>query len=198
MRIYVGNRLPKFTETQSKLLKGSYDFLGVNYYSTQYASDATLTYGNKVNSSYSTDNRVTLSTHKNGIPIGTPTPLSWLFVYPKGMKYLMLHVRDRYKNPPIYITENGYADANNDSLSIEQVRKDGSRIRYYHAHLSSLLEAIKEGVNIKGYYAWSFSDDFEWDAGYTVRFGIIYVDFKNELKRYLKYSAYWLKMFLLH
>ena len=56
----------------------------------------------------------------------------------------------------------------------------------------------RDGVSVKGYYAWSFFDDFEWDAGYTVGFGIVYVDFKNNLKRYLKYSAYWLKMFLLH
>ncbi|KAK4855918.1 hypothetical protein QYF36_012288 [Acer negundo] len=115
-----------------------------------------------------------------------------------GIKQLMLYVRDKYKNPPIYITENGIAEANNDSLPIGEARKDSMRIRYYHGHLSSILEAIKEGVNVKGYYAWSFFDDFEWDAGYTVRFGIIYVDFKNNLKRYLKYSAYWFQRFLLH
>jgi beta-glucosidase/6-phospho-beta-glucosidase/beta-galactosidase len=57
--------------------------------------------------------------------------------------------------------------------------------------------ACREGVNVKAYYAWSFLDDFEWDAGYTVRFGFTFVDFKDNLKRYLKYSAYWFKMFLL-
>ena len=51
---------------------------------------------------------------------------------------------------------------------------------------------------MKGYYAWSFWDDFEWDAGYTVGFGFTLVDVKDNLKRYLKYSAYWYKMFLLH
>lgn len=55
----------------------------------------------------------------------------------------------------------------------------------------------REGVNVKGYYAWSFSDSFEWDAGYTVRFGLIYVDYKNNLKRYPKFSAFWLQKFLL-
>lgn len=50
---------------------------------------------------------------------------------------------------------------------------------------------------MKGYYAWSFSDSFEWDAGYTVRIGLVYVDFKNNLRRYPKYSSFWLKKFLL-
>jgi len=51
---------------------------------------------------------------------------------------------------------------------------------------------------VKGYYAWSFSDSFEWDAGYTVRFGQIYVDYKNNLKKYLKFSSLWMKKFLLN
>lgn len=57
----------------------------------------------------------------------------------------------------------------------------------------------REGVKVKGYFAWSFLDVYEWDSGYTVRFGLTYIDYKNNLimKRYLKYSAYWLKMFLL-
>lgn len=50
---------------------------------------------------------------------------------------------------------------------------------------------------MKGYYVWSFQDDFEWDAGFTARFGLTYIDYKDNLKRHLKYSAYWLKMFLL-
>ena len=51
---------------------------------------------------------------------------------------------------------------------------------------------------MKAYYVWSFFDDFEWDSGYTVRFGLTFIDFKDNLKRYLKYSAYWFKMFLLN
>lgn len=61
-----------------------------------------------------------------------------------------------------------------------------------------LLINFRDGVKVKGYYAWSFWDDFEWDAGFTVGFGFTLVDVKDNLKRYLKYSAYWYKMFLLH
>ncbi|KAH9710297.1 Beta-glucosidase 12 [Citrus sinensis] len=88
--------------------------------------------------------------------------------------------------------------ADDASLPLKVALKDSMRIRYLHSHLEYLLKAIKEGVNVKAYYIWTFWDDFEWDAGYTVRFGITYVDFKNHLRRYLKYSAYWFKMFLLN
>ncbi|XP_050211260.1 vicianin hydrolase-like [Mercurialis annua] len=194
MKTYVGNRLPKFTKEESEVLKGSLDFMGINYYTTNFAANNPI---RSTNHSWSTDFQATLSATKAGVPIGPPTPLNWLYVYPKGIYHLMSYVRDKYKNPPIFITENGLADGNNFS-SIEEARKDGLRIRYYHSHLTYLLQAIKEGTNVKGYYAWSFMDDFEWDAGYTVRFGMIYIDFKHKLKRYMKYSAYWFQMFLLH
>ncbi|GMY22310.1 vicianin hydrolase-like [Fagus crenata] len=125
------------------------------------------------------------------------TALSWLFIHPKGLRELLLYIKENYNNPVIYITENGLADANNSSLPIKDALKDSLRIRYHYGHLSYLSKAIREGVNVKGYYAWSFLDDFEWDAGYTVWFGLTYIDFKDNLKRYLKYSAYWFKMFLL-
>uniref|UniRef100_A0A6N2KKW2 Beta-glucosidase n=1 Tax=Salix viminalis TaxID=40686 RepID=A0A6N2KKW2_SALVM len=190
MKAIVGHRLPKFTKEQSALI------LGVNYYTTNYAANNPAP--NKVNFSYSGDSQTILSTSKGGHPIGTPTALNWLFIYPKGMYDLMLYIKDKYKNPPIYITENGLADANNASLPVEEAVKDGLRIRYLANHLQYLSKAIKEGVNVKGYYQWAFWDDFEWDAGYTVRFGLNYIDFNNNLKRYMKYSAYWFKKFLLH
>lgn len=196
MKAIVGHRLPKFTKEESALVKGSIDFLGVNYYTTNYAANNPAP--NKINFSYSGDSHTILSTSKGGHPIGTPTALNWLFIYPKGIYDLMLYVRDKYKNPPVYITENGLADANNASLPVKEALKDGLRIRYLASHLQYLSKAIKEGANVKGYYQWAFWDDFEWDAGYTVRFGMIYIDFKNNLKRYMKYSAYWFKMFLLH
>ncbi|XP_075647170.1 beta-glucosidase 17-like isoform X5 [Castanea sativa] len=131
---------------------------------------------------------------KDGIPIGQPTAADWLFVYPRGIRELMLYVKKKYNNPPIYITENGVDD--NDSLPIQKALNDSLRIKYYHCHLSNLLKAIRAGVDVRGYFAWSFLDNFEWESGYTLRFGITYVDYKNGLTRYLKSSAFWFKNFL--
>ncbi|XP_028799692.1 vicianin hydrolase-like [Neltuma alba] len=195
MRSIVGDRLPKFTKSESEMLKGSCDFLGINYYTANYAENSLST--STVNKSYTSDIHVTFSTSRNGLPIGTPTDLSWLYIYPEGLHQLLVYIKDKYQNPQIYITENGVAEANNASKPVQEAIKDSIRITYHDSHLRSLLQAIKEGVNVKGYYAWSFMDDFEWTSGYAVRFGLTYVDYKNNLKRYLKDSAYWFKMFLL-
>ncbi|CAI0544101.1 unnamed protein product [Linum tenue] len=190
MRSLVGDRLPRFTEEQSDILRGSIDFLGLNYYTANYAEEAPAA----ARASYSDDSRALLSTEKDGVPIGTPTDLDWLFINPKGLQRLLHHIKNNYKNPPVYITENGMGDQS--SLSFEMALNDTTRIQYHETHLRSVLNAIKDGANVMGYYVWCFFDDFEWSAGYTVRFGMTYVDFNDNLKRYLKASAYWFKSFL--
>jgi len=131
---------------------------------------------------------------KNGVPIGQPTDVSWLYVYPKGIRALVLYIKENYGNPPIFITENGMATSN--TKTIEQSLEDEQRIAYHYGHLTYLLEAIKEGANVKGYFIWTFLDDFEWILGFTMRFGITYVDYKNGLRRYPKHSAIWFNKFL--
>ncbi|XP_044489177.1 beta-glucosidase 12-like [Mangifera indica] len=194
MRNIVRQRLPKFTKKQSDMVKGSFDFIGINYYTADYA--ANIPVANTVNISYSTDSLATLTTSRNGILIGSQAATSWLHVYPRGLRDLLLYVKEKYNNPLVYITENGIDEFNNATLSLEQALKDPMRIDYYHRHLLFLERAIKEGVNVKGYFAWSLLDDFEWSSGYTVRFGINFVDYKNGNKRYPKQSAIWFKNFL--
>ncbi|XP_059649066.1 beta-glucosidase 13-like [Cornus florida] len=194
MRSLVKNRLPKFTKTQSKMLRNSYDFIGINYYTSHYIANSMLP--PSMNLSVTTDSHVISSNEKNGVPICPPTDLSWLHVCPKGIRELVLYIKDNYGNPPIVITENGVADANNSTLPIEEALKDNLRIMYHHGHLTYLSKAIKEGANVKGYFVWSFLDDFEWNYGFSIRFGINYVDFENGLRRYPKCSAFWFKKFL--
>ncbi|KAK3443547.1 hypothetical protein EUGRSUZ_B03661 [Eucalyptus grandis] len=194
MRLLVGKRLPKFTKEQSLLVKGSFDFLGLNYYTSNYAKY--MPYSNALNSSYLTDARTNLSTERNGIPIGPRAASRWLFVYPSGLHSLLMYVKTKYQNPLIYITENGIDEFNNSTLPLEHQLADCMRINYYYRHLLYLYKAIKDGVNVRGYFAWSLLDNFEWSWGYTVRFGINYVDYKNGLKRYPKQSAIWFKSFL--
>ncbi|GLT49780.1 hypothetical protein SLA2020_233130 [Shorea laevis] len=194
MQSLVGDRLPRFTKEQSEMLKGSFDFLGLNYYTANYAGDAP-----KVNASrpsYSTDSRANLSTERDGVPIGPGTASSWLYVYPEGFHDLLMYIKNKYDNPLIYITENGVDEMDDPSLPLEKALIDYHRINYHLQHLSFLQAAIRSGVNVKGYFAWSLLDNFEWTNGYTARFGIYYVDYRNALKRYPKLSAHWFKNFL--
>ncbi|XP_059649074.1 beta-glucosidase 12-like [Cornus florida] len=192
MRKLVGKRLPKFTAEQSAMLKGSMDVLGINYYTANFA--ANVPFANSINVSAKADSLAKLTTYRNGKPIGDPTGVSAFFVYPHGLYDLLVYTKEKYNNPTIYIAENGMGDYNN-STAKEGV-KDYQRIDFYHRHLLAVIKAIKKGVNIKGYYAWSFLDNFEWSSGYTTRFGLNYVDFKDGLKRYPKYTALWFKKFL--
>ncbi|GAB2260879.1 hypothetical protein Droror1_Dr00011734 [Drosera rotundifolia] len=195
MKAIVGHRLPKFTKEQSELLKNSFDYFGLNYYTTYYAISSP--HSNRVNLSYTADSQATQTPFNNeGVPIGTPTQVSWLYVYPKGIEELVLYIKEKYNNPTMIITENGIGDSS--KQSIKTALNDTWRINYHKQHLAYLYKAIEKGANVKGYLVWSFLDDFEWNSGYTVRFGIGLVDYKNGLKRYLKRSAFWFKNFIAH
>ncbi|XP_071682646.1 beta-glucosidase 12-like [Lolium perenne] len=200
MRKLVGNRLPQFTKEQSELVKGSFDFIGMNYYTANYA--ANLPPSDDLKKSYNTDAQANLTGVRNGVPIGpqagTTPGTSWLYVYPQGFRDLMLYIKENYGNPTVYVTENGIGEPNNKSLTIQQALKDHARIDYHHKHLLALQSAIRDGANVKGYFAWSLLDDFEWVSGYTVRFGLHFVDYSDgqKRKRYPKQSARWFKKFL--
>ncbi|KAI4368600.1 hypothetical protein MLD38_017143 [Melastoma candidum] len=193
MRALVGKRLPTFTEEQSKFVKGTYEFIGINYYSANYAAHSDRS---NVPPSVVTDPHSNQTTERNGIPLGPVAASSWLYVYPRGLWNLMLYLKKYYNNPIIYITENGIDEANNTTLPLEKQLADENRISYYYGHLQYLKKAIDDGARVKGFFAWTFLDDMEWGSGYTVRFGLNYVDFQNGLKRYPKHSAIWFKNFL--
>ena len=112
---------------------------------------------------------------------------------------LLLTQRTGLKVPDIYVSIFcivGVDEANNKSLPLKEALKDDTRIYYYRTHLLAMLSAIREGANVKGYFAWSLLDNFEWANGYTVRFGIYFVDYNDGYKRYPKKSAHWFKKFL--
>jgi beta-glucosidase len=90
----------------------------------------------------------------------------------------------------------GVDEANNKTVTLQESLKDDTRVDFYHRHLLSLLRAVREGANVKGYFAWSLLDNFEWGNGFTVRFGLNFVDYSDGNKRYPKKSAHWFKEFL--
>jgi beta-glucosidase len=192
MRKSLGNRLPKFTEEQSELLKGSHDFIGINYYSTFYVISNPAS--NSLLKSYNTDSKANLTGEHNGIQLPKPFASSFINIYPPGIRDLMLYTKSSYKNPVIYITENGVHELNNKTLP--DVLNDEIRVSYHHDHLLALRSAIRDGADVRGYFAWSFMDDFEWGSGYTHLFGLYFVDYSNNLTRYPKKSSFWFTQFL--
>ncbi|XP_019457141.1 PREDICTED: cyanogenic beta-glucosidase-like [Lupinus angustifolius] len=194
MRSLVGSRLPKFSKEQARLLTGSFDFLGLNYYTAMYVSNAP----NQTNAqpTYLTDSLANMTYVWNGKPIGPKAASFWLYVYPRGFQNLLLYIKEKYNNPIIYITENGIDEHNDPTISLDQALVDVDRIKYHYEHLFYLREAIRNGSNVKGYFLWSLLDNFEWEEGYTVRFGLYFVDYNNNFRRYQKLSAQWFQRFL--
>ncbi|CAG7905301.1 unnamed protein product [Brassica rapa] len=183
-------RLPTFTPEESSMLKGSYDFIGLNYYLSFYVKDVPCA---TENITMYTDRCASIVGERNGVPIGPTAGSSWLMIYPKGIRDLLLHAKLKYNDPVLYITENGVNEANTGEIFLN----DDLRIDYYANHLKMVRDAIStikiDGVNVKGYFAWSLMENFEWSEGYTVRFGLVYVDFRNGRKRYPKKSAKWFR-----
>lgn len=191
MRKLVGSRLPQFSAEQSRQLKGSYDFLGLNYYTAVYVTNASK-YATGGTLSYTTDPKVTYPSERNGVPIGPTGGSSWLSIYPPGFRKLLNYVKKTYNVPLIYITENGVDEVNDTSLTLSEALADRTRIKYIQDHLLNLRLAIDDGVNVKGYFAWALMDNFEWGEGYTVRFGLVHIDYTNNYARNPKDSAIWL------
>ncbi|XP_071511195.1 cytosolic beta-glucosidase-like [Diadema antillarum] len=166
------SRLPQFTEAEKAFIKGTSDFFGLNAYTTQYAV-ASKDGGDSSEPSYFADSDV-----KNWHDETWPKSGSvWLRVVPWGLRRLLKWIHGQYK-APIYITENGVSTPDVYDLN------DVLRQKYYRAYINEVLKAIKvDGVDVRGYTAWSLLDNFEWASGYTERFGLHYVDFNDPARR---------------
>ncbi|MDA8194701.1 MAG: GH1 family beta-glucosidase [Thermaerobacter sp.] len=147
------------------------DFLGVNYYSTdvvQYDPGKELTRARPVT------------------PTTRVTDMGWPVV-PQGLTDLLLRLGREYPGLPLYITENGAAYRDR---VINGHVDDAERIRYLKDHMRAMADAVSQGVDVRGYYLWSLLDNFEWEMGYSKRFGIVYVDYATQ-QRIPKQSAEW-------
>jgi beta-glucosidase len=156
------------------------DWIGINYYFdilVRQAPDRAATWPQYPTVTGTTESP-TRSVH---------TDMGWP-ITPDGFTELLVRLHRDYPNlPPVYITENGAAY---DDPVVDGRCHDVRRIDYLDLHLRSILDAIDEGVDIRGYYQWSLLDNFEWALGYDKRFGIIHVDF-DTLARTPRDSALW-------
>ncbi|XP_044744461.1 myrosinase 1-like [Coccinella septempunctata] len=160
------SRLPEFTQDEIKIINGSFDFLGLNHYTTVLCSYG----GNYPVPSHRND----LGTIDSIDPSWKPSAADWLWEVPWGLRGLLVYIKDHYNNPPVLITENGWANRG-------RYIHDVDRINYMKGYLSEVLKAIyDDGCNVIGYTAWSLLDNFEWTYGYTMKFGLVYVDFESE------------------
>ena len=142
------------------------DFLGVNYYSR-----AVLRSG---------DARAPQTVHAGD----ERTDMGWE-VHPESLRRLLVRLGEAYDGP-LYVTENGAAYP-----AGADVAADPERVAYLHRHLQACLDARTDGVDLRGYFAWSLLDNFEWAYGYDKRFGLVHVDYATQV-RTPKASARWM------
>ncbi len=165
--------LPAVEDGDMALISQPLDFLGINYYCTEFVADDPAQWPVFLQIGYS-----------NGNPMsdyGQP-------VTPDAIREILVRVDREYHPKAIYITENGasYKDIPDRNDEVH----DPMRIDYLYRHLSSCLKAIEEGVPLRGYFCWSLFDNFEWASGYSIQFGLIYYDHATG-KRIPKDSFYW-------
>lgn len=159
-------------EEDFALISQKIDFLGINYYTRSVVRHDPASYPTGA------------AAVRNKQASYTET--GWE-VYPQGLTDTLTWVRDRYGDIPLYVTENGSAFydppvASGDALA------DPHRLAYLQEHLRALHAAMQQGVDLRGYYAWSLFDNLEWAHGYSKRFGLVHVDFESQ-RRTLKDSA---------
>ncbi|XP_069685323.1 myrosinase 1-like [Periplaneta americana] len=175
---FKSSRLPSLTLEEIEYIKGTWDFFGLNHYTTVYGS------AGEVGSAPSINRDVGVVTSQD--PRWPSSGSSWLKVVPWGFRKQLNWIAKAYNNPPVLITEIGFSDLPGDTL------KDIDRVRYYTSYMSEMLKAIyDDGCNVIGFSAWSLMDNFEWNRGYTEKFGFFRVDFTNSSRpRIPKESAY--------
>jgi beta-glucosidase len=165
-----GQYMPKIGADDMKIISTPLDFLGQNIYNgSPVKSDGKGGYE--------------YARPKTGYDI---TAAKWP-VSPQSLYWGPFFLWERYKKP-IYITENGLSCA--DVVSLDGKVHDPNRIDFLHRYLRCLKKAAEDGVDIRGYFQWCFTDNFEWSKGYTERFGIVHCNFETQ-ERIIKDSAYW-------
>ena len=168
------------------LISTPLDVLGVNYYhgdgvSGRPVAEPAEALGSRiehpargVRSPY--PNGDDLSFPRRGLPV---TGMDWE-VQPEGLTRLLCRLHDEYAAPPLYITENGAAY--DDDPGPDGTVDDAGRLAFIDAHLRATHAAIERGVDVRGYFAWSLLDNYEWAYGYRQRFGIVHVDYDTQVR----------------
>jgi beta-glucosidase len=147
--------LPADYEKDMEVVSRPLDWLGINYYTRGlYRADPTRP--------IFPISQIKGAEEKND--------LGWE-IYPKGLTDLLVRVSHDYTKLPIYITETGMSETD-----------DTRRVKFYDDHLRAVANAQAQGADVRGFFAWSLLDNYEWAEGYTSRFGIVHVDYQTQLR----------------
>ena len=159
-----GAAWPKFPADDFALIRQKIDFLGINYYTRGVVRDEPE--ARPVRIAYVRQ------------PEHAYTETGWE-VHPQSLTRTLLWVTERYGPIPLYVTENGAAvyDAPH---AIDGAVQDPLRVWYLREHLKAAHDAIRKGADLRGYFAWSLFDNYEWSLGYSKRFGIVHVDYETQ------------------
>jgi beta-glucosidase len=166
-----GSAWPYWTADELRQVRQPIDFVGVNYYLKLDVCDDPQAGPPRA--------RIVLT------PNCPRTATDWE-IYPPGLTEILDWIKSRYGDLPLYITENGAAF--DDVLLPDCTVNDQPRVEYLRDHLQAARRAIDAGIDLRGYFLWSLLDNFEWQSGYSKRFGIAYVDFESQ-RRIPKSSA---------
>jgi beta-glucosidase len=172
LREIFGDAWPEWPDEDMDLIRQPLDFIGLNWYTRGVVRHDDTHYPLKAS-------RV----QQKG---ATYTDVGWE-VYPQGLTDTLVWMKQRYGDLPIYITENGAAFYD-PPVAQDGAINDPLRVAYLRSHLKAAHAAIEQGVDLRGYFAWSLLDNLEWSLGYSKRFGLIHVDFESQA-RTLKDSA---------
>ena len=185
--------LPEVEEGDAEVIAAPLDFLGVNYYfrwvvAAGAAGAAAGAAGEAATQRGPRQRELGFRVTNVGAPEQEGrTAMGWE-VYPAGLSELLLHLHREYAPTALYVTENGAAYE--DTPTPDGAIDDTERERYLRAHLEAVHEARTAGAPVRGYFAWSLLDNFEWSHGYRKRFGLVRVDFRSQ-RRTPKRSALW-------
>jgi beta-glucosidase len=167
-----GEAWPRFPSSDFDQIRKPIDFLGINYYKravTRHDPHQVIERASHVPQ-----------------PDAIRTTLDWE-LYPEGLTDILVWVKERYGDLPLYVTENGAAFYDPPS-AVGDVVDDPLRVHYLRTHVAAVGEAIRRGVDMRGYFVWSLLDNYEWSHGYSKRFGIVHVDYATQ-KRTIKSSG---------
>ncbi|MFG1623718.1 GH1 family beta-glucosidase [Kribbella sp. NPDC049227] len=175
-------------EADLPLIGAPLDFIGVNYYcpTTVAAPEGPISSPGQPSTQPGSENVVAVDT---GLP---RTQMGWP-IQATGLRDILVTINKLAPELPLYVTENGAAYL--DELTADGTVEDDERQEYLEQHIAVCRDLVSEGFPLKGYFAWSLMDNFEWAWGFSRRFGIVYVDYATQ-QRTVKKSGRWLKEFL--